>query len=70
MKTKYQMMWGGQWCSVTNMYDARNTPTTLPLRCVKAVLFARKGVWVAIEVNPGDIVARPEHRTKDWDMVY
>lgn len=69
--SKYMMQFLGEWRAVTNMFDAANNDTTNALRAAKAVLFVSKDQWVAIAVNPGDIVERfdrdPDART--WESI-
>jgi len=71
-KTRYRMLWAGAWRPVLNMIDAGNTPTTLPLRAVKAILYAEKqgdGNMVVVPVGPADIFDNPNYVTKKWDPV-
>ena len=69
--TKYKMMWRGDWRAVTNMLDSSNNETTLVLHATKAVLFVAKGQWVAVVVNPGEIVTRTDRdpKNREWEYV-
>ncbi len=70
--TRYMMQWRGKWRPVVNMFDAQNVPTTLAMRCVKAVLFVSFDYWVATLVAPGEIVERynRDPRAQRWDMIH
>lgn len=73
-KTRYQMLWGGQWRPVMSMYDAGNVPTTVPGRAAKAVLYAEtasgEGQMVVVGTGPADIMARPGHICQTWEAVH
>ena len=70
-KTKYQMLWCGQWRPVLHMYDMGNTPTTMPGRAAKVVLFAGTSDGeeeiVVVGCGPADIFQTPGYTTTDWD---
>jgi hypothetical protein len=71
-KTRWRMMWGGAWCPVLRMIDMNNTPTTLPLRAVKVVLYAEKEgepSMVAVPCGPADVLTNPDHVTTDWELI-
>jgi hypothetical protein len=69
--TRYQMLWHGAWRPVVNMLDTNNVPTTLTIRCAKAVLFVGLDYWVAVAVSPGDIVERFDRdpKRRRWETV-
>lgn len=69
--TKYQLFWRGAWRPVVSMFDANNVPTTLALRCAKAVLFVALDYWVAVSTSPGDIVERDDRDPvkRRWETV-
>lgn len=71
-KTRYRMFWCGQWRPVLSMYDATNTPTTVPGRAAKVVLYAESdgGTMVAVGCGPADITARPDHICTKWEAVH
>jgi hypothetical protein len=72
--TRWRMLWGGQWRPVVNMFDGSNTPTTLPIRAAKVVLYAeeRDGTpaLVATLCGPADIMENPDHMIKHWDPTH
>ena len=68
--TKYRMLWCGKWRPVLHMYDAGNTPTTLPGRAAKVVLYtgtSNDEEYVAVACGPADITETPGHVTQKWD---
>lgn len=73
--TKYQMQWGGAWRPVVQMVDYNNTPTTLAMRAVKAVLWCHEppdcGCYVPTVVSPGDLVERFDRdpNEREWDFI-
>lgn len=71
--TKYQMLWGGQWRPVISMYDMSNTPTTMPGRAAKVVLWVGNDpddeCFHVTGCGPADIYATPGHVTQDWEEV-
>ena len=63
------MMWKGEWRPVLNMIDASNTPTTLPVRAAKAVLYVAHRHLVAVPVGPADILENADYRTSAWETI-
>lgn len=68
--TKYQMLWCGRWRPVINMFDMSNTPTTMPGRAAKVVLFVGEDDVIVTGCGPADIMTRSDHITKDWEKVH
>ncbi len=61
------MMWKGAWRPVLHMLDGGNTPTTLPVRATKAVLYIAHRHLVAVPVGPADILENADYRTSAWE---
>jgi hypothetical protein len=72
--TRWRMLCAGAWRPVLQMFDASNTPTTLPLRAVKAVLYVEQrdgGTGMAaVACGPADIMENPAHEIKHWDPTH
>ena len=67
-KTKYHMLWAGEWRPVLQMFDASNTPTTLAVRAGRAVLYVSHGRAIVVAVHPADILEDEDYRTSVWEM--
>lgn len=69
--TKYQMMYGGEYRPVTNMFDRGNNETNNPLHAAKIVLYLSDDEFCAVITQPGDIVRRDGRRpdSQQWDVI-
>lgn len=71
--TRWRMLCVGAWRPVLNMFDASNTPTTLPGRAVKAVLYIEQrngdAGMAAVACGPAEIFSNPDFVVKTWDPV-
>jgi hypothetical protein len=68
-KTKYRVLYRGEWRPVITMLDAQHTLTTQPMRAVTVVLFIDHGRRAIVAVGPAEVMENTDYRTSAWESI-